>query len=136
MKHEKAFLGARFSFNHRCDGLGLRPGLETSPVTSEPTEPAPTEAQVEERTIRIAMPIISSSRQIDLHDAAGNIGLLENMYESLVGTNIETLAPYPLVAEIWSPEDNNTRDVFTLRQGVKFPDGIDLTSDDVNLSFK
>lgn len=102
---------------------GPTPIVRGSPVSSE--------------TLRIAMTTVQESfNQLDPHDAAGSsMGLLNNLYESLVGVDPGSLRPFPQLAERWDERDKGTRYVFHLRRGVKFHDGTELTSDDVRLSF-
>ena len=96
-----------------------------------------TGSPVSNETVRIAMTTVQEAfNQLDPHDAAGSsMGLLNNLYESLVGVDPGSLKPFPQLAERWDIKDKGTRYVFYLRKGVKFHDGTELTSDDVKLSF-
>ncbi|OFV81272.1 MAG: hypothetical protein A2W26_06130 [Acidobacteria bacterium RBG_16_64_8] len=57
------------------------------------------------------------------------------MYEALVGLDITTLKPYPLLAESWESRASGQSYVFKLRRGVRFHDGTTFTAQDVKLSF-
>jgi peptide/nickel transport system substrate-binding protein len=56
--------------------------------------------------------------------------LLENVWETLVRMEADGTAS-PLLAESWEVSDDGLTVTFTLRQGVKFHDGTDMTSADV-----
>jgi len=59
----------------------------------------------------------------------------EMMFNGLVGWGTDG-KPTPELAERWVVEGNGTAYRFTLRQGVKWHDGRDLTADDVKFSFE
>ncbi|PZR53479.1 ABC transporter substrate-binding protein [Xylanimonas oleitrophica] len=60
--------------------------------------------------------------------------LLNNVYETLVKVDQDGEI-VPLLAESWTVSDDRTVYDFTLRQGVTFSDGSDLTAEDVAASF-
>ena len=62
---------------------------------------------------------------------ADEFQVLYNVCEGLVGYDPATLAPAPGLAESWKISDDGLVYTFTLRKGVKFSNGRDLTSDDV-----
>jgi peptide/nickel transport system substrate-binding protein len=73
-------------------------------------------------------------RAMDAHldtDDQLNYFLL-NVYETLVGRDPD-MELQPLLAESWEQDGRTWR--FTLRQGVKFHDGTDLTAEDVAASY-
>ena len=51
--------------------------------------------------------------------------------ESLISRDPETLEWVPWIAKAWEVSDDGLTISFDLRQGVKFADGVELTSDDV-----
>ena len=59
----------------------------------------------------------------------------EMMFNGLVGWGTDG-RPTPELAESWTIEGNGTSYRFTLRQGVKWHDGRDFTSDDVKFTFE
>ncbi|MCC6798974.1 MAG: ABC transporter substrate-binding protein [Anaerolineae bacterium] len=79
----------------------------------------------------------ADSTGLDPHTqtAFASIRLLELVYEPLVMLDAD-LNLIPGLAESWEFSDDATQLTFTLRQGVKFHDGSDLTSEDVKASFE
>jgi peptide/nickel transport system substrate-binding protein len=61
--------------------------------------------------------------------------VLENVYDTLVQPG-DDLTMEPALAESWDTSDDLLTWVFTLREGVTFHDGSELTSDDVVASFE
>src|SRR5699024_5167945 len=61
--------------------------------------------------------------------------LMENVYESLVRLDDEGEIQ-PGLAEDWSLSDDRRTYTFDLREGVKFSNGADLTSEDVKFSYE
>ena len=66
--------------------------------------------------------------------AHSSIAIYSHIYEGLVTTDEEGYI-IPVLAESWVIEDDTTY-TFTLRQGVKFHNGREMTSDDVKYSFE
>jgi peptide/nickel transport system substrate-binding protein/oligopeptide transport system substrate-binding protein len=60
--------------------------------------------------------------------------VLYNVCEGLVAYDAKTLAPVPGLAESWKVSDDGKVYTFTLRKGVKFQNGRELTADDVKYS--
>ena len=73
-----------------------------------------------------------SVASLDSHvtSAAVTLGYGYNMYDTLVSWDADG-ALQPQMLEDWSVEEDGTKFVFTLRDGQKFHDGSELTSDDV-----
>ncbi|RAF53020.1 ABC transporter substrate-binding protein, partial [Burkholderia multivorans] len=61
--------------------------------------------------------------------------LMENVYESLVRLD-ESGEIQPALAEDWTVSEDRKTYTFTLREGVKFSNGADLTSEDVKFSYE
>lgn len=61
--------------------------------------------------------------------------LMENVYESLVRLD-ESGKVQPALAEDWTVSQDRKTYTFTLRDGVKFSNGADLTSEDVKFSYE
>ncbi len=63
--------------------------------------------------------------------------LIQNVYETLVFYDgVKTDAFIPQLAESWTTSDDGTVWTFTIRQGVKFHEGGDLSASDVAYSFQ
>ena len=67
--------------------------------------------------------------------AAGTREVFFNVYEGLVKPTVEGDFE-PAVAESWSVSDDGLTHTFTLREGVKFHNGADVTVDDVLYSYE
>src|SRR5947208_3060967 len=65
--------------------------------------------------------------------AAASHLVIEQTYSNLVALD-ENFSAIPDLAEKWEKSDDNLSYTFHLRQGVKFHDGSDLTSDDVKFT--
>jgi len=61
---------------------------------------------------------------------------LYNIYEGLVTYDPQTLEPKPLLAEKWDISKDGLVYTFTLRKGVKFQNGREMTADDVKYSLE
>lgn len=61
---------------------------------------------------------------------------LYNIYEGLVTYDPATLEPKPLLAESWKVSTDGTVYTFTLRKGVKFHNGREMTAEDVKYSLE
>jgi peptide/nickel transport system substrate-binding protein len=66
-------------------------------------------------------------------EASRNINL--NIYEQLVTVD-ENVTPIPMLAEGWTVSDDGLTYVFTLRDGVLFHDGSEMTAEDVVASLE
>ncbi|MFC7239068.1 ABC transporter substrate-binding protein [Saliphagus sp. GCM10025317] len=75
-------------------------------------------------------------QSLDPHfeSAAASARVLENITQGLVRVNWDYELE-PLLAEDWESSDDNLELTFTIRQGVQFHDGTELTADDVLASF-
>lgn len=62
---------------------------------------------------------------------ADEFQVLYNVCEGLVSYDPTTLAPIPALAESWKISDDGKVYTFTLRKGVKFSNGREVTADDV-----
>jgi len=91
--------------------------------------------QGKENTFRY--PIPTSPTTLDPHkvEDGDTIDLLQQTFEGLVGWNSENQVA-PKLAEKWEIKDNGSTYVFTLRAGVKFHNGRELTADDVKWSYE
>jgi len=76
--------------------------------------------------------IAGSPDQLDPHltNAYFSFQILENVYDTLVEPDLE-LQMQPALAESWETSDDQLTWTFTLREGVTFHDGSELTADDV-----
>lgn len=77
----------------------------------------------------------SDSFKPNLDPATGScVFITEQIFDGLVRLD-NNLVPSPALAEYWIPEEGRNY-IFFLRQGVKFHDGRELTSQDVKFSFE
>ena len=67
--------------------------------------------------------------------AVNDFRILMNVYDGLVRYKSGTLEVEPALAESWTISDDGTVYTFTLRDGVKFHDGSDLTAEVVKFNF-
>jgi len=99
---------------------------------------APALAQADQRpTLTIAVQRVSNSNTFEPPREQSNVGFrLHGLYaEQLVGTDwLGTASLVPGLATGWNRVDARTLDL-TLRAGVKFHDGSELTAEDVVFSF-
>jgi peptide/nickel transport system substrate-binding protein len=75
--------------------------------------------------------------QLDPHTTSSSFAftVLENVYDTLVQPG-DDLTMEPALAEDWTTSDDLLTWTFTLREGVTFHDGSELTADDVVASFE
>jgi peptide/nickel transport system substrate-binding protein len=75
--------------------------------------------------------------QLDPHTTSSSFAftVLENVYDTLVQPG-DDLTMEPALAEEWSTSDDLLTWTFTLREGVTFHDGSELTAEDVVASFE
>jgi peptide/nickel transport system substrate-binding protein len=76
--------------------------------------------------------------QLDPHltSAYASFQVLENVYDTLVVPNAETLEMEASLATDWETSDDNLTWTFSLQEGVTFHDGSDFTSADVVYSYE
>ncbi|MDQ3541394.1 MAG: ABC transporter substrate-binding protein, partial [Chloroflexota bacterium] len=71
-----------------------------------------------------------------LNDSNNTIWVIFSVYECLVKANPTGTGIDPGVAESWEMSDDAMTATFTLREGIKFADGSDLTTEDVIFSLE
>ena len=83
-------------------------------------------------------PLTNNSNPFVGTSAARDMGYAYAIYEPLVVVNTldPTADPTPWLATAWKWNDDYTSVTFTVRQGVKWSDGQDLTADDVAYSLQ
>jgi peptide/nickel transport system substrate-binding protein len=69
-----------------------------------------------------------------LNDANVDIWILTNLYDTLIRSTPDGKDLEPGLATEWSVSDDGTEVRLTLREGVKFADGSDMTAEDVKWS--
>ncbi len=89
----------------------------------------------EGETLIMARAVDATGLDPHTQTAFASLRLLELVYEPLVRTS-ENLELIPALAESWAFSEDGLTLTFTLRQGVKFHDGSDLTSADVKASLE
>jgi peptide/nickel transport system substrate-binding protein len=95
-------------------------------------------AQADDRpTITIAVQQVSNSASLEVLREQSNVGTrtFSTMLECLIGRNLQgKLEPVPALAESWRRIDTRTVEL-SLRKGVKFHNGDELTAEDVVFTF-
>src|SRR5690606_10279109 len=99
-----------------------------SPVAESSPTSAPTGA---------AGGAVTFSRQVDsenldpvTQDGNINIWIFMSIYDQLIRVDQQGIDLLPGLATDWSVSDDNLTYTFTIRQGVKYSDGSDLTTED------
>jgi peptide/nickel transport system substrate-binding protein len=88
-------------------------------------------------TISIAVQQVATSANLEVVRERSNVGerVQASIFENLIAHNLQgTLEPVPGLAESWQRIDQRTVEL-SLRKGVKFHNGDELTADDVVFSF-
>ncbi|MFN3642854.1 MAG: ABC transporter substrate-binding protein [Gemmobacter sp.] len=89
-------------------------------------------------SITVAVQKISNTNTLDVLREQSNVGeriFFTSMWEGLIGRDYQqNLARKPMLATEWRRIDDSTLE-FTLRQGVKFHNGEEMTADDVVFTF-
>jgi len=99
-----------------------------------PTAVPPTAAVKRGGTITVAINEDISSPDPNRYTQGGDGQIMPLIAECLVGGDAKDQVQ-PVLAEKWSTADGGKTWIFTLRQGVKFHNGREMTSDDVKYSF-
>src|SRR5918996_1113686 len=68
------------------------------------------------------------------NDANVDIWIFTNLYDTLIRSSPDGKGLEPGLATEWAVSDDGTEVTLTLRQGVKFADGLDMTAEDVKWS--
>lgn len=92
-------------------------------------------AALEARTITVA--VATSFTTLDPYDATDALSrnVAKSFYEGLFAFN-DKLEPKPQLAESYEVSDDGLTYVFKLREGVKFHDGTEFTSEAVKINFE
>ena len=88
-------------------------------------------------TISFAVQQVATGGSLEVTREASNVGerVQSTMFENLIARNLQSkLEPLPGLAESWKRIDSRTVE-FSLRKGVKFHNGDELTADDVVFTF-
>ena len=88
-------------------------------------------------TINIAVQQVATSASLEVVRERSNVGerVQQSIFETLIDRNLKSkLEPIPGLAESWKRIDDRTVE-FTLRKGVKFHNGDEMTSEDVVFTF-
>lgn len=105
--------------------------LGTAPSSGAAVQDEPTRGG----TLRAAISADPVNLDPHLSSAYSTFQVLENVYNQLVGLD-EGLQVVPEVAESWTVSDDMLTYTFTLREGVTFHNGRELTADDVVYSYE
>lgn len=109
------------------------------PVTGEPATGEPSGGPTSKDTTTFTDATIGEPETLDpgLNYETAGAEIIQNVYETLVFYDGDkTDAFVPQLAESWELSEDGTVYTFTLRQGVKFHEGGDLTPSDVAYSFQ
>mgnify|MGYP001599981848 CR=1 FL=1 len=88
-------------------------------------------------TINIAVQQVATSASLEVVRERSNVGerVQQSIFETLIAPNLKSkLEPIPGLAESWKRIDERTVE-FSLRKGVKFHNGDEMTADDVVFTF-
>jgi peptide/nickel transport system substrate-binding protein len=88
-------------------------------------------------TINIAVQQVATSASLEVVRERSNVGerVQQSIFETLIDRNLKSkLEPIPGLAESWRRIDERTVE-FTLRKGVKFHNGDEMTAEDVVFTF-
>ena len=101
--------------------------------TGEEPEPTPTEAPAGEAGGRVTFSRQADSDNLDpvLNDGNINIWLFMNIYDQPVKVSEDGTTLIPGIATEWEVSDDGLTYTFTIREGVKFFDGSDMTVEDI-----
>ena len=102
------------------------------PVDEKPTDATPGADNVAEYKDVLNVAITANPPTLDAHAANSNIvgGIGSHIYEPLFAMNGENV-PTPVLAEGYEVDETGTVYTITIRQGVKFHNGQEMTADDV-----
>ncbi|WP_460860855.1 ABC transporter substrate-binding protein [Nocardiopsis coralliicola] len=84
-------------------------------------------------TVAISQPVDSLSPFLAQNLISTSI--FKMTYEGLIGYDAETNEPHPMLAESWEPSDDGLTWTYTLRDGMKWSDGEDITAEDAAWTF-
>ncbi len=88
-------------------------------------------------TITIAVQQVATSASLEVVRERSNVGerVQQSIFETLIAPNLKSkLEPIPGLAESWKRIDSRTVE-FSLRKGVKFHNGDEMTAEDVVFTF-
>lgn len=124
------------------DNQPVSSGAATEAVVSENTSGVATDAVVPENTSGIITDTtirMNVSGTPELDPAIGNMAsssqATANLYDTLIYTPADG-SVQPRLAESWKVDESGQTYTFTLRQGVKFHDGSEVTAEDVKFSME
>jgi peptide/nickel transport system substrate-binding protein len=88
-----------------------------------------------EGTLTVAVATFGNERWLpNLYVGAEDV-VLKPLYENLLSRDPKTGEPIPMLAERWRVTDGGRTWTFTLRKGVRFHDGSEVTAEDVKYTF-
>ncbi|GHD08319.1 ABC transporter substrate-binding protein [Zhihengliuella salsuginis] len=113
--------------------LGLS-GCSTTPAPAPSASPSP--SPTGPLTFRLGTPAAPVSLDPSMVTDAESHRVTRQIFEGLVGVDPESGAPRPALASSWEASDDGLAYTFTLRPGVTFHDGTELTADVVVQNFE
>ncbi|WP_309081960.1 ABC transporter substrate-binding protein [Zhihengliuella sp.] len=121
-------------------GLGLGAtgvaALTGCTPAAEPARPTAGPASAGPVTFRVGTPAGPASLDPAVVADAESHRVTRQLFEGLVGVDPDSGAPAPALAEAWEVSDDGLTYTFTLRDGVRFHDGTELTGDVVVHNFE
>ena len=102
-----------------------------------PCRASPSARADDRPTVTIAVQQVATSASLEVVRERSNVGerVQQSIFETLIDRNLKSkLEPIPGLAESWKRIDERTVE-FSLRKGVKFHNGDEMTSEDVVFTF-
>lgn len=117
------------------------PDINVTPTAGATATPAPEPTSAAGEPVRGGVLTVIRSDEADVYDPALNdsnaaIWVIFSVYQSLTRTDETATQIEPSAAETWEISEDGLTASFTLRDGLKFSDGSDLTSEDVVYSLE
>ena len=125
----------RREFLRQCAALGVSLGVAEGLLNALASRPAAAAGSPKRGgTLRAAFSADPAGFDPVRRPSGMSHVVIEQVYSTLMALDSDA-KPYPELAESYKVEDGGLTYVFTLRKGVKFHSGEELTADDVKFTF-